>query len=86
MSLKRFQLDDVSNCKIIIKFEAFNVSVRLSQKYDVLQLSYETTRYFNPASHVAIQRMLSDRVHVQVSSVVQLEPHEYDVKKKHQKP
>ena len=62
------------------------MSLRVSEEYGVLQLSYETTRYFNPASQVAIQCMLFDWAHVQGSAVVQREQHEYDVKKKHQEP
>ena len=44
------------------------------------------TRCFNSASQVALQCMLSDWVHVQGSSVVQREQHEYGVKKNHQEP
>ena len=62
------------------------MSLRVSEEYGVLQLSYETTRYFNPASQVAIQCMLFDWAHVQGSAVVRREQHEYDVKKKHQEP
>ena len=35
---------------------------------------------------LAVQNMSSDWAHVQGSSVVQREQHEYDVKEKHQKP
>ena len=44
-----------------------------------------TTTYFNPASQVDIQRMLSDWAHDQGRTVVKREQQEYDVKKKHQK-
>ena len=43
----------------------------------------KNTRCFNSASQVALQCMLSDCAHVQGSSVMQREQHEYDVKKKH---
>ena len=33
------------------------MSLRVPQKYGVLQLSYETARYFNLASQVGSQRM-----------------------------
>ena len=46
----------------------------------------KNTGCFNSASQVALQCMLSDCAHVQGSSVVQREQHEYDVKKKHQEP
>ena len=42
--------------------------------------------YFNPASLVAIQRMLSHWADVQGTSVLQREQDEYDVKKKYQNP
>ena len=61
------------------------MSLRVPQKYGVLQLSYETARYFNLASQVGSQRMFFYWEHVQVSSVVQGKQHEYDVKNKHQK-
>ena len=71
MSLNRFELDDVSDFKIINKLVLkLLVSLRVSQEYGVLQLSYSTTRYFNPVSQVAIQFMLSDWVHVHGRSVV----------------
>ena len=55
MSLNRFELDDVSDFKIINKLVLkLLVSLRVSQEYGVLQLSYSTTRYFNPVSQVAI--------------------------------
>ena len=85
--LNRFELDYVGDLKIIGKLVLkLLMSLRKSQKYDGLQLSYQTTAYFNPASQVAIQRMLRDWAHVQGSSVVEREQHKYDVKKKHQKP
>ena len=46
----------------------------------------KNTRSFNSASQLALQCMLSDWEHVQGSSVVQREQHEYDKKKKHQVP
>ena len=48
--------------------------------------NYVTARYFNRASPVAMQYMLSNWTHVQVSSVVQRKQHEHNVKKKHEKP
>ena len=51
MSLSRFELDDVGDLKILM-------SPREPQKYGVLQLRYSTTRYLNPASQVAIQRVV----------------------------
>ena len=39
--------------------------------------------YFNPGNQVVIHCVLSDWVHVQESSVVQREQHEYNVKKQH---
>ena len=57
------------------------MSPRVSEEYGVLQLNYETTRYFNPASQVAIQCMLFDWAHVQGSAVVRREQHEYDVRR-----
>ena len=87
MSLNRFELDDVSDFKIINKLVLkLLVSLRVSQEYSVLQLSYSTTRYFNPVSQVAIQFMLSDWVHVHGRSVVQRKQYQYNVKKKHQEP
>ena len=58
----------------------------IRRKYGVLQLSYETTRYFNPAGQVVIQCILFDCAYVQGSPVVRREQHEYDVRKKHQEP
>ena len=46
----------------------------------------KNTGCFNSASQVTLQYMLFDWEHVQGSSVVQREQHEYDVKKKHQEP
>ena len=69
-------MDNVSDLKIIGK-----LVLKL-----LVSLSYQTTRYFNPVSQVAIQRMLSGWAHAQGSSVVQREQHEYDVKKKYRKP
>ena len=47
MSLNRFELDDVSDLKIIEELLLkLLMSVRISHEYGVLQLSYETTRYF----------------------------------------
>ena len=46
----------------------------------------KNTRSFNSVSQVALQCMLSDWAHVQGSSVVQREQHEYDIQKKHQEP
>ena len=84
MSLNRFELDDVNDLEIIDKLVSKRLmSLRVSQKYGVFQL---TTRYFNSACQVAIQCMLFYWTHVQGSSVVQLEQHEYGVKKKHQEP
>ena len=41
MSLNRFELDDVSDLKIIDKLVLkLLISLRVSQKYGVLQLSY----------------------------------------------
>ena len=62
------------------------MSLGVSKKYGVLQLSFQTTKYLNPASRTVLQRMLSDWAHVQGSSVMQREQQKYDVKKKHQKP
>ena len=87
VSLNRFELDDVSDWKIIGKLVLkLLMSLRVSQEYGVLQLSYWTTRYLNPASQVAIQSMMSDWAHVHGRSVVQREQHEYDVKKWYQEP
>ena len=47
MSLNRFELDDVSDLKIIEELLLkLLMSVRISHEYGVLQLSYETTSYF----------------------------------------
>ena len=46
----------------------------------------KNTRCFNSVNQVALQWVLIDWAHVQGSSVVQREQHEYDVKKKHQEP
>ena len=79
-------LDNVSDLKttgnLVLKLL---MSLRVSQKYGILQLSYQTTRYFYPTSQVGIQCRLSDWAQVQGSSVVKREQHEYDVKKKNQK-
>ena len=34
------------------------MSLRVPQKYGVLELSYEAARYFNLATQLALQRML----------------------------
>ena len=87
VSLNRFELDYVSYLKIIDKLVfKLLMYLRVSQEYGVLQLSYQTFRYFNSASQVAKHFMSSDWAHVQGSSVVQREEHEHDVKKKHQEP
>ena len=62
------------------------MSLRVSQIYGVLKVSYLTARYFRPASQVAIQRMLPDWAHFQGISVVQREQHQYEVNRKYQKP
>ena len=55
--------------------------------FQVLTLNKnENTRCFNSVNQVALQWVLFDWAHVQGSSVVQREQHEYDVKKKHQEP
>ena len=59
--LNKFELDDISGMNIIDKLVLkLIMTLRVSQKYGVLQLSYYTTRYFNSISQVAIQRLLSD--------------------------
>ena len=87
VSLNRFELYYVSDLKIIGKLVLkLLMPLIVSQKYGVLELSYQTTRYFNHASKVGIQRMLYDWAHVQGSSVVQRNQHKYDVKENNQKP
>ena len=55
--------------------------------FQVLTLNKnKNTRCFNSVNQVALQWVLFDWAHVQGSSVVQREQHEYDVKKKHQEP
>ena len=82
MSLNRLELDDVNDLKIIDKLVLkLSISPRVSQEYGELQLSYQSTRYFNPASQVAIQCMLSNWAHAYGGSVMQREQHEYDVKR-----
>ena len=84
--MNRFELDDVRDFKIVDKSVLkFTIPLRVLQEYDVLQLSYETARYFNSASQVAMQCMLSDWQHEQHVRE-QRQQHKYDFKKKHQKP
>ena len=46
----------------------------------------KNTKCFNSVSQVALQNMLSDWAHVQGSTLVQCEQHQYDVNKEHQEP
>ena len=55
VSLNKFELDNVIDLKIINKLVLkLLMSLRVTQKYGVFQLSYWTTKYFNPTSWVAI--------------------------------
>ena len=70
---------------MIINIDTFNISKSVTGMW-CIATKLITTTYFNPASQVDIQRMLSDWAHDQGRTVVKREQQEYDVKKKHQKP
>ena len=70
---------------MIINIDTFNISKSVTGMWRIAT-KLITTTYFNPASQVDIQRMLSDWAHDQGRTVVKREQQEYDVKKKHQKP